>query len=61
MRRIEGALHAHAVIREQGRTPGDEGRAAIMRNREIRKRETIQAIDHDSIYVNVLADELWNT
>ena len=37
MRRIKGALHAHASMRAQGRTPGDEGRAAIEHNRQIRK------------------------
>jgi hypothetical protein len=37
MRRAKGARHAHASIRAQGRTPGDEGRAAIARNRETRK------------------------
>jgi hypothetical protein len=39
MRRIKGALHAHAVIRAQGRTPGDEGRAAIAWNRLAEKRD----------------------
>jgi len=37
MRRIKGARHAHAVMRAQGRTPGDEGRARIVENREARK------------------------
>lgn len=37
MRRIKGALHAHAAMRAEGRTPGDEGRDAIARNRETRK------------------------
>lgn len=39
MRRIKGARHAHAVIRAQGRTPGDEGRAAIAWNREAQRRD----------------------
>jgi len=38
-RRIKGALHAHDSMRAEDRTPGDEGRAAIMRNREARKRD----------------------
>jgi hypothetical protein len=37
LRRIKGALRAHAVIRAQGRTPGDEGRMRIAENREARK------------------------
>jgi len=32
MRCIKGALHAHAVIRAEGRTPGDDGRAVIIWN-----------------------------
>jgi hypothetical protein len=39
MRRIKGARHAHAVMRAQGRTPGDEGRARIAENREARNRD----------------------
>ena len=39
MRRIKGARHAHAAMRDRGRTPGDEGRAAIQWNRETRKRD----------------------
>jgi hypothetical protein len=39
MRCSKGALHAHAVMRAEGRTPGDEGRAAIMWNRAARKRD----------------------
>jgi hypothetical protein len=39
MRRIKGARHAHAVMRAQGRTPGDEGRAAIARNQVLRRGE----------------------
>lgn len=39
MRCIRGARAAHKAIRDQGRTPGDEGRAAIAANREIRKRD----------------------
>ena len=42
MRRIKGARHAHAVMRAQGRTPGDEGRAAIAWNREARRRDREQ-------------------
>lgn len=42
MRRIKGARHAHAAIRTQGRTPGDEGRAAIAWNREARRRDAEQ-------------------
>jgi hypothetical protein len=34
---IRGAKAANASMRAQGRTPGDEGRAAIARNRETRK------------------------
>ena len=37
MRCIRGARAAHRAIRAQGRTPGDEGRAAIERNRNGRK------------------------
>lgn len=37
MRRIKGARHAHAAMRADGKTPGDEGRAAIERNRETRR------------------------
>jgi hypothetical protein len=40
MRCIKGALHAHAVIRAEGRTPGDEGRAAIEANRQARRMDT---------------------
>jgi hypothetical protein len=36
-RRIKGALKAHASMRAQGRTPGDEGRAVIQANRAARK------------------------
>jgi len=39
MRRIKGALYAHAAIRAQGRIPGAEGRAAIQLNRAARKRD----------------------
>jgi hypothetical protein len=39
MRLIKGALHAHAVMRYQGRTPGDEGRAVIEANCKARKRD----------------------
>ena len=39
MRCIKGALHAHAVMRAEGRTPGDEGRAVIEANRAARKRD----------------------
>ena len=39
MRCIKGARHAHAAMRADGRTPGDEGRAAIMLNREAAKRD----------------------
>jgi hypothetical protein len=38
MRCIKGALHAHAAMRAEGRVPGDEGRAAIMLNRETKRR-----------------------
>jgi hypothetical protein len=38
MRCIRGARAAHRIMRAQGRTPGDEGRAAIARNREARSR-----------------------
>jgi hypothetical protein len=37
MRCIKGALHAHAVMRALGRTPGDEGRAVIQANRKARE------------------------
>ena len=36
MRCIKGALHAHASMRAEGRTPGDEGRAAIAAIRKAR-------------------------
>jgi hypothetical protein len=36
-RRVKGARHAHAAMRAQGRTPGDEGRTAIALNRKTRK------------------------
>ena len=39
MRRVKGARHAHAVMRAQGRTSGDEGRAVIAWNREAQRRE----------------------
>ena len=39
MRRIKGARHAHASMRAQGRTPGNEGRAAIASNRATRRRD----------------------
>jgi len=39
MRCIKGALHEHAVIRAEGRTPGDDGRAVIIWNRAARKRD----------------------
>jgi hypothetical protein len=39
MRRTKGALHAHDSMRSEGRTPGDEGRAVIEANREVRKRD----------------------
>jgi hypothetical protein len=39
MRCIKGARHAHAAMRAEGRTPGDEGRAAIAANREAQKRD----------------------
>jgi len=39
MRCIRGAKAAHASMRAEGRTPGDEGRAAIARHREVRRRE----------------------
>jgi hypothetical protein len=42
MRRTKGARHAHAAMRAQGRTPGDEGRAVIAWNREARRRDTEQ-------------------
>ena len=42
MRRIKGARHAHAAMRVQGKVPGDEGRAAIAANREVRKRDLEQ-------------------
>jgi hypothetical protein len=42
MRRIKGARHSHAVIRAQGRTPGDEGRDAIAANREARRHNAKQ-------------------
>lgn len=45
-RRIKGALHAHRTMREQGRTPGDEGRAVIEANRAARKRRTPRAADY---------------
>lgn len=40
MRCIRGARAAHRAMRTQGRTPGDEGRAAIAWNREARRRLT---------------------
>jgi hypothetical protein len=52
MRRVKGARHAHAVMRAQGRTPGDEGRAVIARNREARKHCQVGA------YPSVISDEL---
>ena len=39
LRRQRGAKAAHASIRAQGRTPGEEGRAAMMWNRLARKRD----------------------
>jgi hypothetical protein len=39
MLRVKGARHTHAKMRAQGRTPGDEGRAAIARNRELRRQQ----------------------
>jgi len=39
MRCIRGAKAAHASMRAEGRTPGDEGRAAIKWNRAARKRD----------------------
>ena len=35
----EGARRAHAAIRASGRIPGEEGRAAVARNREARRRD----------------------
>jgi hypothetical protein len=37
MNRIKGARHAHAAMRAQGRTPGDEGRAVIAANHAARR------------------------
>jgi len=37
MRCIRGAKAAHVTMRKKGRVPGDEGRAAIMRSRKLRK------------------------
>lgn len=42
MRRIKGARHAHVVMRAQGRTSGDEGRAAIAWKREAQRRDAEQ-------------------
>jgi hypothetical protein len=42
MRRIKGSRHARAIMRAQGRTPGDEGRAVIAANRAVRKRDREQ-------------------
>jgi hypothetical protein len=39
MRCIRGAKAAHQAMRAQGRTPGDEGRAKIAANREVRQRD----------------------
>ena len=39
MRGKRAAKAAHRVMRAEGRTPGDEGRAAIMWNRLARKRD----------------------
>lgn len=38
MMRIRAAKAANASMRRQGRTPGEEGRAAIARNRVLRKQ-----------------------
>lgn len=50
---IRGAKAAHAAIRADGRTPGDEGRAAIALNRASRKRDRAEGrgwrIGHTSI------------
>jgi hypothetical protein len=43
LRRQRGAKAAHAVIRAEGRTQGEEGRAAIAANREARKRDREEA------------------
>ena len=42
MRCIRGAKAAHQAMRLKGRTPGDEGRAAIAANREARRRDAEQ-------------------
>ncbi len=34
-RRVKGALNAHARMRAEGRTPGEEGRAAIAAKRRV--------------------------
>ena len=39
LRRVKGARHAHAAMRAEGRTPGDEGRAAIALSRATRQRD----------------------
>jgi hypothetical protein len=39
MRCIRGARAAHRAMRAQGRTPGDEGRAAIAWNHLAEKRD----------------------
>ena len=39
LRRQRGAKAAHAAMRAQGRQLGTEGRAAIMWNREVQKRD----------------------
>src|ERR1700729_2644440 len=51
--RRQGAARAeHAAMRANGRTPGDEGRAVIMANREARKRDSEQGKDwrHSETY-----------
>jgi hypothetical protein len=45
MRCIRGAKAAHAKIRAESRTPGDEGRTAIALNREARRLDREQGKD----------------
>ena len=42
MRCIKGALHAHASMRAEGRTPGDEGREVMAANRPVRTRDRLE-------------------
>jgi hypothetical protein len=54
MRCIRGAYAAHRVMRAQGRTPGDEGRAIIASNRQVRKRDAEEGKSWRCGQVNVV-------